>query len=278
MISRTRLLNRSDTGPVPLECTVGIRTYGRSSSASSASGSGRVPNTRCCTPVMLVKPKKPQPQSQSMDSGLVSLPSPVQPMSSMNPILCSSGMLQVHEFIFLGNAEIASKVQQSSEHNIRYFVNISVNNSSLMRSSHSWNCLDEAAQQAKSSVVIPYREDMPAKELFEMFNIVNDIIRQARNKAQRVLIFSENGLVVCLVFALAYNIHYYNLDLDRALCNFKRLKIFIEVDDFSKVILSKWATYCEEKRVREMAILRREQWKEARPASVDCATRRVAWQ
>ncbi|KAK6015711.1 hypothetical protein OSTOST_18837, partial [Ostertagia ostertagi] len=82
-----------------------------------------------------------------------------------------------------------------------------------------------------------------------MFTMVNDIIRQARNKAQRVLIYSENGLAACQAFALAYNIHYYHLDLHHALCNFERLNFKIEINDYLRDVLVKWAASCEENRI-----------------------------
>ncbi|KAK5972655.1 Dual specificity phosphatase catalytic domain protein [Trichostrongylus colubriformis] len=278
MIHRPRHLNRSQTGPVPLGCE---RTYGRSVSASGATSTRHGSSDGNCTPVMYVKPREPsslRPQSQSVDSGVVSLASPIQPACSLNPMPCSSEMLRVHEFIFLGNADAAVKMKQNCQQNIHYYINVSEKATSTMKSSQSCTSLDQATQQSGSSVVIPFRKNMPVKELFQMFVVVNDIIRQARNKAQRVLLFSEDGLGACLAFALAYNIQYYRLDLTSALSNFDKLKFKIEVDDFSKDVLIKWAAFCEEQRIREMSIQRRTEWKEKRPATVDSAVKRVAWQ
>ncbi|PIO69878.1 dual specificity phosphatase, catalytic domain protein [Teladorsagia circumcincta] len=278
MIPRRRLFNRSQTGPVPLECD---KSYGRSVSANSSTRSERVSSTGSCTPVTLVRAREMSaslPQSQSMDSGLVSLPSPIQPTFSVNKMPSASGLIQVHEFIYLGNAEVASKMQENCQNNIRCFVNVSEKSGSTMRSSQSWSCLDKTANKTELTVSVPYRNNIPIKELFEMFTMVNDVIRQARNKAQRVLIYSEDGLAACQAFALAYNIDYYHLDLDHALCNFERLSFKIEINDFLRDALIKWATICEENRVREMANSRRAEWKETRPATVDCAVKRVAWQ
>ncbi|VDO73338.1 unnamed protein product [Heligmosomoides polygyrus] len=160
----------------------------------------------------------------------------------------SSGVVQVHEFIFLGTGDTVSNMQLICRNNIRYFVNVSANASNAIRSSQSCNCLDNGQHGSRSVVVMPYRDGMPVKELFDKFKAVNDIIRQARNKAQRVLIFSEEGLAACQAFALAYNVQYYNLDLDRALDNFERLNIKIEINDHLRNALIKWAAACEEQR------------------------------
>lgn len=286
MNARPRNLNRSQTGPVPLECE---KKWGRSVSANSGTRFGGVSSTGSSTPVMVtfVKPMKSppsRPQSQSLDSGLVSLPSSSHTLptcSSSAASSSSSGVVQVHEFIFLGTGDTVSNMQLICRNNIRYFVNVSANASNAIRSSQSCNCLDNGQHGSRSVVVMPYRDGMPVKELFDKFKAVNDIIRQARNKAQRVLIFSEEGLAACQAFALAYNVQYYNLDLDRALDNFERLNIKIEINDHLRNALIKWAAACEEQRVGDQMVTttsRRIDWQEARPATVDCAAKRVAWQ
>ncbi|VDM74042.1 unnamed protein product, partial [Strongylus vulgaris] len=119
----------------------------------------------------------------------------------------------------------------------------------------------------------------PFQELFERFHSVNEIIRQARNKGQRVLIYSKDNLAACQAFALAYNMYYYNLNLQRALDNFARLKVNVELSDFLRSALVNWASLCEEeKKAREASSSRRTDWQEARPATVDCGVKRVAWQ
>ncbi|VDL65466.1 unnamed protein product, partial [Nippostrongylus brasiliensis] len=227
----------------------------RSASANAGNRAERFSSTGGNTPVTFVKPKQSQPlkpHSQSFDSGLVSMPSSTQAIPSCSTVdtpFSQPRMLQVHEFIFLGDADSIANTQYLCENNIRCFVNVSENATGVMRSSQSCNCLHRSDHDSKSIAQIPYSNDMPLKELFEKFRSVNDIIKQARNKAQRVLIFSENGLAACQVFALAYNVQYYNLDLDRALDNFERLKVKVELSDHLRNMLSEWAALCDATRV-----------------------------
>ncbi|VDM60231.1 unnamed protein product [Angiostrongylus costaricensis] len=101
------------------------------------------------------------------------------------------------------------------------------------------------ATHARKSMVVSYREEMPLEELFEHFQAVNDLIRQARSRAKRVLIYSDDSLAVCQAFALAYNVQYYNLSLDRVLISFQRLRIKVDLNDSLRVALMKWAELCE---------------------------------
>ncbi|KAL6736429.1 hypothetical protein Aduo_006784 [Ancylostoma duodenale] len=93
------------------------------------------------------------------------------------------------------------------------------------------------------------------QELFDKFRSVNEIIRQARNKAQRVLIYSEDCFTACQAFALAYNVQYYSLNLERALDNFERMKIKVELNEYLRDALQKWVTFCEEKKVGKALLI-----------------------
>ncbi|EYC02625.1 hypothetical protein Y032_0099g3213 [Ancylostoma ceylanicum] len=254
MIARSRFLNRSQTGPVPLDSE---RKPGRSVSASSCQRMDRISSSGSNTPVLVtfVKPQKcdPRTQSQSMDSGLVSLPTSTadKPACSNAPSSSGTSIVQVHEFIFLGHAESAAEIHDVCQNNINYFINVSKKAAkSSMRSSQSCTFLNQIPNTFSSIEAHSYYHGMPLKELFEKFQSVNEIIRQARNKAQRVLIYSEDCFTACQAFALAYNVQYYSLSLDRALDNFERMKMKVELDDYLRDALQKWVKFCEEKKVR----------------------------
>ncbi|KAL6736427.1 hypothetical protein Aduo_006782 [Ancylostoma duodenale] len=167
MIARSRLLNRSQTGPVPLDSE---RKPGRSASASSCQRMDRISSSGSNTPVMItfVRPQKsdPRTQSQSMDSGLVSLPTSTADKSACSTAPSSSGtsIVQVHEFIFLGHAESAAEIHDVCQNNINYFINVSKNVvKSSMRSSQSCTFLNRIPHTFSSIEAHSYYHGMPLK-------------------------------------------------------------------------------------------------------------------
>ncbi|KAJ1364026.1 hypothetical protein KIN20_024011 [Parelaphostrongylus tenuis] len=288
--------SRSHKGAIPLDSEQTKRSV-----SANISTSQQFTKTGCITPprIMFVKPLQTSSRclSHSLESSTTTIPSSLlvrdlsqetessfcltssMPSNSTNSKPPSLTTMQVHEFLFLGNTETAMNTRYIYQKNVSYFVKISVNsNASTIRWSRLSTSVPQVTRELHSVMIVPYREEMPLEDLLKHFQAVNDLIGQARSKAKRVLVYSDDSLAVCQAFALAYNVQYYNLDFDRALTSFQRLNVKVKLNDFLRTALTKWADLCESNRKnKEITTTWRTDWDDRRPAS-DCAVRRIAWQ